>query len=526
MARTTDYVVIGAGSAGCALAARLSEDPAATVTLIEAGGPDSMQEIHIPAAIGALFKTRVDWDFDTDPEAELLGRRLYLPRGRVLGGSSSINAMIYMRGNPADFDGWAAGGATGWGYDDVLPYFKRSEDNERGENEYHGVGGPLAVSDSRSNHDLVDRFVQAGESLGHAQNADFNGITQDGIGRFQFTQRNGMRCSTAVAFLHPALARPNLEVLTGARALRLIFEGTRAVGVEIEHHDNVEEVRAVVEVIVCAGAYQSPQLLMLSGIGPAAELAPLQIPVLADLPVGKGLQDHIMAVPSWFTSQSTLGSAFTPENVELLQRGTGPLTSNAAEGGGFFRTRDGLDGPDVQLHALPLMFHQECLAPPVHDVFSVFCGLLQPTSRGEVTLRSPVPSAQPRIVHNFLSTPEDRDTLIAAVRLCLQIARTAPLAEVLGDCFVAPADDSDATIEAFVRAHAQTVFHPTSTCAIGTVVDSELRVYGVEGLRVADASVMPRVPRANTNAATIMVAEKAADLIKGAASARTATVTA
>jgi choline dehydrogenase len=519
MARAADYVIVGAGSAGCVLAARLSEDPDVSVVLLEAGETDALEQIHLPAAIGLLFKSGVDWDLDTDPEPELLGRRVYLPRGRVLGGSSSINAMIYARGHRSDYDGWAAGGAAGWAYDDVLEYFKRSEDNERGADAFHATGGPLSVSDGRSNHALVDRFLAAAVAAGHPENADFNGAEQDGVGRYQLTQRDGMRCSTA-AFLRPALQRPNLEVVTGALALRVLVDGERAAGVEIAHGGGVEPVRAEREVILCAGAYQSPQLLMLSGIGPADALARMQIPARIDLPVGQGLQDHVMAVTSWLTSEETLMSAFTPANFGRLQaEGAGPLTSNAAEGGGFFRTRDGLDAPDVQLHALPLMFGQESLAPPTDHAFSVFCGVLQPTSRGEVTLRSPLPDAQPRIVHNYLSTPEDRETLEAAVRLSMDLAERAPLADVLRAPWVAPADDSDAALEQFIRAQAQTVYHPTSTCAIGSVVDPQLRVLGIEGLRVADASVMPTVPRANTNAPTIMVAEKAADLIRAGATA-------
>jgi choline dehydrogenase len=516
MGETADYVIVGAGSAGCALAARLSEDPDASVILLEAGGPDSAPEIHMPAGIGLLGKGPFDWDFDTEPEPQLHGRRLYLPRGRVLGGTSSTNAMIYIRGNRADYDGWAAAGADGWSYEQVLPYFKRSEDNERGEDAYHGVGGPLGVAESRSNHPLIDRFIEAGEAAGYQRNPDFNGAEQDGVGRYQLTQRNGMRCSTAAAFLRPAMERPNLRVLTGAHALRVVLEGDRAVGVEVLREGNVEAIGAAREVVLSAGAYQSPQLLLLSGIGPAAELAQMQIPVLADLPVGKGLQDHVMAVTSWLTSEETLMSAFTPENLGKLQSGTGPLTSNAAEGGGFFRSNPGLEAPDLQLHAMPLMFHGEGLGPPMDHAFSVFCGVVKPTSRGAVTLRTPVPLAQPRVSHNYLSTAEDRAGLIEAVRLSMQLAKLEPLTEVLRGPFMVPADDSDAAIEGFIRGHAMTLYHPTSSCAIGSVVDNELRVLGLEGLRVADASVLPEVPRGNTNAPTIMVAEKAADLIRAA----------
>jgi choline dehydrogenase len=289
-----DYVVVGAGTAGCVLAARLSEDADARVALIEAGGPDNRPEISMPIAFPMLLKSSIDWDLLGEPEPGLGGRRLYLPRGKVIGGSGSINAMIYIRGNRADFDGWAAGGADGWSYDDVLPYFKRSEDNERGEDDYHGVGGPLGVSDSRAMSPLVETMLEASVAAGHELNPDFNGARQEGVGRFQLTQRNGRRCSTAAAFLHPALGRPNLDVLTDAMTLRIRFEAGRAVGVDVMRSGVVEEVRAGREVILCAGAYQSPVLLMLSGIGPADDLRPFGIEVHENLPVGHDLQDHCM----------------------------------------------------------------------------------------------------------------------------------------------------------------------------------------------------------------------------------------
>ncbi|MEU6665845.1 GMC family oxidoreductase N-terminal domain-containing protein [Streptomyces sp. NPDC046727] len=513
-----DYVIVGAGSAGSVLASRLSEDPEVRVALIEAGGPDTAQEIHVPAAFPQLFKSDLDWDLDSDPEPGLGGRRTYLPRGRTFGGSSSMNAMIYMRGSRADYDGWAAAGATGWSYADVLPYFRRSEDNERGEDEFHGVDGPLTVSDGRSGHPLTSAFVQAAEQAGHKANDDFNGETQFGVGRYQVTQRGGMRCSAAVAYLHPALERPNLTVLPAARAQRVVIEGGRATGVEVERGGTVEVVRAEREVILSAGTYESPKLLMLSGIGPAAALTPFGIDVVRDLPVGQGLQDHYMTLLNFRTDVESLLSAASPENAELLQSaGRGPLTSNIGEAGGFFRSRADLDAPDLQFHAAPVLFHQEGLGAPTEHGFAFGPCVLAPTSRGAVTLRSARPDVAPRIVHNYLTTAEDRDCIVSGIRIALEIAAQQAVADISkGPYGDAPASDSDADLLAWARRTGQTLYHPTSTCAIGAVVDPELRVFDVTGLRVVDASVFPTVTRGNTNAPTIMAAEKAADLIKGA----------
>ncbi|MFF4548400.1 GMC family oxidoreductase [Streptomyces sp. NPDC001435] len=512
-----DYVIVGAGSAGCVLAARLSEDPAVRVALIEAGGPDTAQEIHVPAAFPQLFKSDLDWDLDTDPEPGIGGRRSYLPRGRMFGGSSSMNAMVYIRGNRADYDGWAAAGATGWGYADVLPYFRRSEDNERGEDQFHGVGGPLTVSDGRSEHPLASAFVQAAQQAGHKATDDFNGESQFGVGRYQLTQRNGMRCSTAVSYLHPALERPNLTVLSAARAHRVVIESGRATGVEVERGGTIEMVRAEREVILSAGAYESPKLLMLSGIGPAAALSAFGIDVIRDLPVGQGLQDHYMTLLNFRTDAESLISAASPENAALLQsEGRGPLTSNIGEAGGFFRSRYGMDAPDLQFHAAPVLFHQEGLGPVTEHGFAFGPCVLAPTSRGVVTLRSPRPDAAPRIVHNYLLTSEDRDCIVAGIRIALEIAAQQAVADlVTGPFGDVPASDSDADLLAWAQRSGQTLYHPTSTCAIGAVVDPELRVLDVPGLRVVDASVFPTVPRGNTNAPTIMAAEKAADFIKG-----------
>ncbi|MPY80624.1 MAG: alpha/beta fold hydrolase [Actinophytocola sp.] len=516
-----DYVIVGAGSAGSVLAARLSEDPDVQVALIEAGGPDTAQEVHIPAAFPQLFKSDVDWDLDSDPEPGIGGRRAYLPRGKVFGGCSSMNAMIYIRGNRADYDGWSAAGATGWSYDDVLPYFRRSEDNQRnqrGEDDFHGVGGPLTVSDGRSLHPLASAFVDAAEQAGHKTNDDFNGETQFGVGRYQLTQRDGMRCSASVAYLHPAMKRPNLTVLPASRAHRVVIEDGRATGVEVERGGAVEVVRAEREVILSAGAYESPKLLMLSGIGPAASLSAFGIDVVRDLPVGQGLQDHYMTLLNFRTDVESLLSAASPENAALLQReGRGPLTSNIGEAGGFFRSRDGLDAPDLQFHAAPVLFHQEGLGAPTEHGFAFGPCVLAPTSRGAVTLRSPLPDAAPRILHNYLTTSEDRACIVAGIRIAREIAAQRAVADVVTGPYDVPASDSDADLLAWAQRTGQTLYHPTSTCAIGAVVDPELRVFDVAGLRVVDASVFPAVPRGNANAPTIMAAEKAADLITGAA---------
>jgi choline dehydrogenase-like flavoprotein len=514
-----DYVIVGAGSAGCVLAARLSEDPDVRVAVLEAGAEDTQPEIHIPAAFPALFKSSWDWDLEGEQEPGLDNRRLYLPRGRMLGGCSSINAMIYIRGNRADFDAWAAAGHDGWGYDDVLPYFKRSEDNERGEDPFHGTGGPMSVSESRSMHALVDTMLDAARAAGHEHNPDFNGARQEGVGRFQLTQRGGMRCSTADAFLRPAAGRSNLEVIPRAMALRIVFEGDRAVGVEISRDGQVETIRAAREVIVSAGAYQSPVLLMLSGIGPEDQLAPWGIEIREKLPVGEGLQDHCMAQLNYLTDEPSLFmAAADPKNIELLQaEGRGPLTSNIPEAAGFFRCRPGVEAPDIEFHFAPSMFVDEGLSAPSDHGYCFGPVAIKPTSRGRVMLRAPLPDSKPRVLCNFLTTPEDRESMLIGMRMALEIARQEPLRTVERGPFSVPAGDSDEEIMAFIRRVAQSVYHPCSTCAMGSVVDAELRVHGHQGLRIVDASVMPEITRGNTNAPVIMIAERAADLIKAAA---------
>jgi choline dehydrogenase-like flavoprotein len=513
-----DYVIVGAGSAGCVLAGRLSEDPDVSVLLLEAGGPDTAAELHVPAMFPLAFKSSLDWDLYGEEEPGLGRRRLYLPRGRVIGGSSSINAMIYLRGHRADFDEWAEAGCTGWSYDEVLPYFKRSEDNERGESEFHGAGGPLAVSDSRSLCPLVDAQLEAAVEAGYELIEDLCIDRPEGVARWQLTQRDGMRCSAAVAYLHPAMQRPNLTVITDALCTRILFDGDRASGVEIERGNQLSELRADREVIVSAGAYNSPQLLMLSGIGIAAELQAYGIQPRADLPVGANLQDHLNFGLAYATGVETLISAQTEANVALLQtEGRGPLTSNIGEAGGFFRTVDGLAGPDFQIHAAPVMFVDEGLALPTQHAYVFGACLLRPASRGKVFLRSLLPTAKPHIVHGYLTTAEDRAAAVRAMRVLLEIAAQPALTRVRSGDVRVPASDSDADLLDFIQVHCHTLYHPVGTCAIGSVVDSELRVLGVEGLRVVDASVMPVVVRGNTNAPTIMIAEKAADLLRGRA---------
>jgi choline dehydrogenase-like flavoprotein len=511
-----EYVIVGAGSAGCVVAGRLAEAPDVSVAVLEAGPPDADPEIQIPLAFGQLLMSRIDWNFVSEPEPGLDSRRIYLPRGRVLGGSSSLNAMVYMRGNREDYDEWEALGAAGWSFDDVLPYFKRAEDNERGESYYHGTGGPLGVSDSRSMHPLVDSMIDAAREYGVEPNDDPNGATQDGTGRWQATIRSGRRCSAAAGYLHPAVARGNVEVITDAFATRLLFEGSRAIGVEYLKDNQLHQIRAEQEVIVSAGAYQSPQLLMLSGIGPARELGIFGIDVREDLPVGEHLQDHAVISMLWLTDEDSLLAGMTPANLDLFEReGRGPFASNVGEGGAFLRTRDGLVAPDVQYHFCPIMLHEELLGPLLDEAYSLSPTLLKPTSRGFVKLRSPLPHAKPRIQHNYFQTDEDRQSMIEGVRIALEFNRQPALQKVTREGFLVPASTSERDVMRFIERRAHTIYHPTGTCSIGCVVDPELRVYGFEGLRVIDASVMPTLPRGNTNAPTIMVGEKGADLLRG-----------
>ena len=513
-----DYVIVGAGSAGCVLASRLSEDPDVRVLLLEAGPPDTNQNIHVPLGYLKLGATEVDWDYHSAPEQECNGRRITLPRGKVLGGSSSINAMVYIRGNRRDYDDW---GVPGWSWADVLPYFVKAEDNERGASEYHGVGGPLPVSDERSHNRISHAFAAAGEQCGLGRNDDFNGAEQDGLGLYQVTQRGGMRASAAVAYLHPAMQRPNLTVMPYMQVQRVMFEGTRAVGVQASRLGEVQELRAEREVILCGGSYNTPQLLMLSGVGPAEHLTMREIEVLLDRPtVGENLSDHAATQLVWTTPEpESLLLALEPDALaEYEATQTGPFASNLAEAGGFARVAPDAPAPDVQFHMAPVHIVEEGLADPqAHGVWVSPC-LLTPHSRGTVRLASNDPTAKP-IVHNaFYTAGDDMQRMIAGLRLTLDICAQPAMRPYCAEPFNTPAGDSDEALRAHVARTTFAVYHPVGTCRMGTdpdaVVDDQLRVNGLEGLRVVDASVMPTVPRGNTNAPVIAVAERAADLIR------------
>jgi choline dehydrogenase len=511
-----DYVIVGAGSAGCALAGRLSEDPDVSVCLVEAGPADISEDIHVPVAGGRLFRSTLDWDYDSHLEPFCDNRRLYLPRGRVLGGTSAMNGMIYMRGSPVDYDEW---GQPGWSFAEVLPYFKRAEDNERGASPYHGAGGPLAVSEGRARNPSAQAFVDAALEAGYPANDDFNGPTQEGFGWFQVTMRDGRRCSSAVAYIHAALARPNLTVQTHLQVRGVLFEGTRAVGIVGRRLDEDVEIRAAREVILSAGAYNSPQLLMLSGVGPADLLTALGIPVVLDQPmVGQNLQDHPNPWLGFTHSQPvSLLAAGQPQHIkQYLDERRGPMTANGPETGGFVTTDRTLPAPDLQFNFLPVMFSEGGLGMPTHHAISYGACVLKPLSRGSVGIVSSEPTVKPKITHNYYAEEADLDAAVAGVRVGLEIARQRALQRYTEKAFALPDSESDVDLRAYVRRHTQTLYHPTGTCAMGLVVDAELRVLGLDGLRVVDASVMPSVIRGNTNAPTIMIAEKAADLIRGA----------
>jgi choline dehydrogenase-like flavoprotein len=510
-----DYVIVGAGSAGCVLAARLSEDPETSVLLLEAGPPDVKENIHVPLGYLQLAGTDVDWDYHSAPEPNCDNRRLPLPRGKVLGGSSSVNAMIYIRGNRADYDSW---GAPGWAWNDLFPYFLKAEDNERGASEWHGAGGPLPVSDQRSGNVITLAFVDAGAEAGLERNEDFNGAAQDGVGMYQVTQRGGLRASAAVAYLHPAMERPNLTVMPYMQVERVLFEGTRAVGVEASQLGQAQQLQAEREVILCGGAYNSPQLLMLSGVGPAEHLAMREIELLLDQPaVGENLSDHAASFAVWTTPEpESLLLALEPAALEEFAASqTGPFASNLAESGGFARVEAGAGAPDTQFHVAPVHIVEEGMGDPqAHGVWVSPC-LLTPRSRGSVRLASKDPSAKPIVRNEFFSAEEDMPRMTAAVRLMEEICAQPAMRPYCAERFTAPDGDGEDALRAHVARTTFPIYHPVGTCAIGSVVDAELRVEGLEGIRVVDASVMPAVPRGNTNAPAIAIAERAADLIKG-----------
>src|SRR4051812_34764252 len=520
-----DYVIVGAGSAGCALANRLSAEPGTRVLLLEAGGSDRNLNIRIPVGFAKQFRTDLDWGYSSEPEPNLIGRSMYLPRGRSLGGSSSMNAMIYLRGHKSDFDNWATSGAPGWSYAEVLPYFKRSENNERIGNEYHGKGGELNVADPTWTSTLTEPFVESAAAVGIARNDDFNGAEQEGAGPLQLTQKRGRRWSAADAFLHPVKKqRENLTVATKAHARKVLIENGRAVGVQYaSDKDGLQTARAGREVIVAAGAINSPQLLMLSGIGPADHLREHGIDVVENLPgVGQNLHDHTAVPCIWHTKGTTDVAEFN--NLVNFARakatGKGPLVSNIGEAGGFFRTRDELGAPDLQVHVAPSGFWDNGLHEPTTRKVTVAPTLVSVASRGRLRLRSTDPQWHPDIDPAYYDDPTDLDAMVAGVQRLLETVHTGPIARFVDRPFLPSSSaPTEGEIVEHLRANTQTLYHPVGTCAMGTgeqaVVDPELRVRGVEGLRVVDASVMPVVPRGNTNAPTIMVGEKAADLVRG-----------
>ena len=521
-----DYIVIGAGSAGCVLAARLSEDPACRVLLLEAGPRDWNPLIHMPAGLGRLVSnTSVNWNYHTEPEPALHGRRLWWPRGKVLGGSSSINAMCYTRGVPRDYDEWGEH-AAGWNWDSVLPWFRKAEGNSRGADALHGADGPLAVSDLRHHNPLSDVFIEAARQAGIPANNDFNGPRQEGVGLYQVTQRQGARCSAAVAYLAPVRSRPNLTVHTGALASRVTFDGRRASGVPYSMRGKAYHQAAAREVILSGGAINSPQLLMLSGVGPADALRRHRIDVVHDAAgVGRNLQDHLDICTLQHSTQAITYDRINEPRMAFdyfLRGHRGAGSSNIAEAGGFWRSPLAQDERcDVQFHFVPAMLDDHGRHRLAGDGYTLHACFLRPRSRGQLTLVSNRASDKPRIEANYLGDPAgfDLKVMVECARISREIFAQPAFDRFRGaPIFPARNDLSDTELAEFIRAKAESVYHPVGTCRMGddeaSVVDASLRVRGVEGLRVIDASVMPTLPGGNTNAPTIMIAERAADLIR------------
>ena len=528
-----DYIIIGAGSAGCVLANRLTEDRDTTVLVIEAGGRDHWWDwtIHMPAALAYPLATdRVNWAYHSEPEPGMDGRRMYCPRGRVLGGSSSVNGMAYVRGHARDYDRWAQGeGMRGWSHADCLPYFKRAEGLDIGGDDYRGDDGPLRVTAGKMRNPLFQAWVEAGRQAGYPVTEDMNGAQQEGVGRMDMTVGGGRRCSAARAYLHPARSRDNLSIITKALVSRVMIEEGRAVGVELIRAGAMEKVRATREVILCGGAINSPQLLMLSGIGPADHLRAFGIDVIADRPgVGDNLQDHLEIYVQYACTQPiSLYGAQNPfrkmlVGMEWIVVRTGLGATSHFEAGGFIRSRAGVEHPDLQYHFLPIAMNYDGTNPQDTHGFQAHVGPMRPTSRGHVRLKSADPREAPKILFNYMMTEGDRAEMRAAVRLTREIMQQ-PAFDGLRGAELAPGPDveSDEAIDAFVRARAESAYHPSCTCRMGgdamAVVDGEGRVHGIEGLRVIDASIMPSIVSGNLNAPTIMMAEKLADRVRGLA---------
>lgn len=523
---TYDYVIVGAGSAGCVLADRLSADPRTSVLLIEAGGSDRDPKVKIPAAFPQQFRTKIDWDYNSDPEPGCDNRSLYIPRGKMLGGSSSMNAMLYVRGHRADYDGWRDQGCEGWGWDRVLPWFIHSEHREGAHSRLHGTGGPLNVADERSPRALTDRMIRTAIELGFPLDDEYNDGDPNGISPVQVTQKNGRRWSSADAFLRRALKRANLTVETHSMALEIKLEGRRAAGISYRKRRSNRFARANREVILAAGSIGSPQLLMLSGIGPAEALRAVGVQSRVDLPgVGQNLQDHPYLVCVWDSTKggSLLGAEKPKAMAEFLLRRSGPLTSTAAEAFLFTESKEGLPAPDLQLHLAPCYFVQNGFEEYTEEhAFTMGPVLIAPKARGEIKLRSSDPAEKPSILGNHLTEPDDLAAMVEGVRIAIGLTETGPLAEATGRRIYPPpgVGDSDAELEADIRKRVELLYHPVGTCKMGTgddaVVDPELRVHGVKGLRVIDASIMPTITRGNTNAPTIMIAEKGVAMVRAA----------
>lgn len=527
-AETFDYVIIGAGSAGCVLANRLSADPGVRVALLEAGGRDLNPWLHVPAGyFRTMFNPKLTWQFGAGPEPYLNGRIVPWPRGRVLGGTSAVNGLLYVRGQAQDFDTWRQLGNAGWSYRDVLPYFKRAENQERGADEYHGAGGPLGVSDVRMKNPLCEAYIAACVAAGIPRTTDFNGASQEGVGYYQLTTWKGRRCSTAVGYLNPVRSRKNLAIITNAEVKRISLDGRRATGVVYKRDGQTRTVAAAREVLLAAGAIGSPQLLQVSGIGPEAVLKNAGVEVLHELPgVGENLQDHFQAR---FVYECSLPASLNDvwhsrlmqvrAGLEYAFSRSGILTIGAGVVGVFARSRPELDVPDVQVHFMPLS--AEGPGQGLHPFSGVTASVcqLRPESRGVISITSPDPAAPPSIVANYLASQTDCDVLLAGIRMLRRIAEQPAFKQYVKCEFLpGPEVESDEDLMAFAKAKGTTIFHPCGTCKMGrdpmAVVDERLRVHGIAGLRVVDASIMPTMTSGNTNAPTIMIAEKASDMIR------------
>ncbi len=526
MSETFDYIVIGAGSAGCPVAGRLSEDPKNRVLLLEAGPKDRNIWIHIPIGYYRTMTSPLSWGYTTEPEDGIAGRSLVWPRGKVLGGSSAINGLVYVRGQKQDYDHWRQLGNEGWGFDDVLPFFKMAEDQERGDDDYHGRGGPLKVSDIRDQREICDAFIAAAKQAGIPENTDFNGADQEGVGNFQTTSRNGRRCSTAVGYLKPIRNRSNLRIETDAMVESILFDGKRASGIRFRQHGQEKTADVTGEIVLAGGAINSPQLLQLSGVGPADHLQALGIDVVHDSPgVGRDLQDHYQArivlelnrpISVNDDVSNPLRLAWTALRYALFRRG--PMTFSAGHVGVFTKVLPESATPDAQVHFIP--FSATKLGGDLHPYSGVTASVcqLRPESRGQVMIRSADPLEHPRITPNYLSTEYDRRIMVEGLKMVRRIAQAPAFAKYVAMEREPGAEHvSDDALLTHVREKGNTIFHPTSTCRMGSdgraVVDARLRVHGVQGLRVADCSIMPTVVSGNTNAPAVMIGEKCARMI-------------